>query len=371
MVTRLFFKHSMLFLIALLFLFFSIPARAGSQEINIGVVEFEEKNSIGLENAGRIIAEWVVTEIKKIGSFQVQERLLLNKVLEEQKLMLSGIIDESQAGKIGKLYGVDAIVTGSFMKVGDSISITGRMVNVENGEILKTASVETSSLAELQTEIIILTNALCDISRSQWEVKTDIARKSIARLEAGGGISYGWDNVDWGSPGLQIMIRYRDRWGSLWFGGVPLGGILGIEAGGTFMLTNFIGIGLCAGKVFDIMVNSAESTYVNLGLVATPRVDIEAGILFGIAPTGGLWTDEPKLTDFSPYLTLPGNYSVWFEYRIGDNMILQAKYTGTEFKFSQENIPDVYNWNPFGAGTGYLFQTDRLSISALYSFAIE
>lgn len=267
MSTRFFSKPGILLTISLIFFCF-LPSTAGGQEITIGVVEFEEKNSIGLENAGRIVAEWVVTEIKKIGSFQVQERLLLNKVLEEQNLMLSGVIDEGQAGEIGKLYGVEAIVTGSVMKVGNTISVTGRMVNVENGEILKTASVETAALSDLQTEIIILTNALCDISRSQWEVRTDIARKSIARLEAGGGISYGWDNADWSSIGLQIMIRYRDRWGSFWIDGVPLGGILGIEVGGTFMLTDFIGIGFCAGKAFDIMVDSAESTYVNLGIVA-------------------------------------------------------------------------------------------------------
>lgn len=357
-------------------MFFSLLAiypavKAAETDISVGVVEFEEKNQIGLENAGRIVAEWVVTEIKKIGAFQVQERLLLNKVLEEQRLMLSGIIDESQAGEIGELYGIDAIITGSVMKVGETISVTGRLINVANGEVLQTASVETPSLANLQTETVVLSNALCSISRSQWEIKTDIARRSLTRLEAGGGFSWGWDNADWSSPGLNIMVRYRTRRWSLWFDGVPLGGILGVELGGTFMITDFIGVGLNAGKVFDIMVNSAESTYVNLGAVVSPRTDIEAGILFGIAPSGGLWTDEPKLADFSPYLTLPGNYSVWFEYRIKDWLILQAKYTGTEFEFAPEDIPEEYGWNPFGAGTGYLFQTDRLSLSVLYSFAIQ
>ncbi|MGC9313583.1 MAG: CsgG/HfaB family protein, partial [Sediminispirochaetaceae bacterium] len=82
---------------------------AAEADINVAVVEFEEKNSIGLENAGRIVAEWTVTEMKKIGKFQIQERLLMNKVLEEQNLMLSGVIDSSQAVEIGQLYGVEAI----------------------------------------------------------------------------------------------------------------------------------------------------------------------------------------------------------------------------------------------------------------------
>lgn len=354
------------------FLLLILPVMISAEtNISVGVVEFEEKNSLGLENAGRIVAEWVVTEIKKIGTFQVQERLLLNKVLEEQRLMLSGIIDESQAGEIGELYGIDAIITGSVMKVGDTISVTGRLINVKNGEVLQTASGETTSLADLQTETVVLTNALCRISRSEWEIKTDIARRSLTRLEAGGGLSWGWDNADWSSPGLNIMVRYRTRRWALWFDGVPLGGILALELGGTFMVSDFIGVGLNAGKVFDIMVDSAESTYMNLGAVVSPRTNIEAGILFGIAPTGGLWTDEPKLTDFPFYLTLPGNYTVWFEYRLKDYLVIQAKYTGTEFEFSPETIPEGYGWNPFGSSTGYLFQSDRLSLSVLYSFAID
>lgn len=364
-------KKKSILLLSFLILATAFPVIAQEQDITIGVVEFGGKNDIGLENAGRIVAEWVVTEIKRVGTFQVQERLLLNKVLEEQNLMLSGVIDEDQAGEIGKLYGVDAIVTGSVMKVGDTISVTGRIVNVENGEILKTAAVETGVLTGLQTETIVLANALCNISRSQWEVRTDIARKSIARLEAGGGLAYIWDNVGWGGLGLQVMIRYRDRWGSIWIDGVPMAGIPGVEIGASLMLTDFIGIGINAGRVFDNFVDSADSSYINLGLVATPRADIEAGILFGIAPSGTLWTDSAgKVTDFSPYFAVPANYSVWFEYRIKENLVILAKYTGTEFEFAEDEVPDGY-WSPFDSGTGYLFQTDKLTIGAMYSFAIE
>lgn len=341
---------------------------AAETDINVAVVEFEEKNSIGLENAGRIVAEWTVTEMKKIGKFQIQERLLMNKVLEEQNLMLSGVIDSSQAVEIGQLYGVEAIVTGSVMKVGEVVSVTGRIINVENGEVLKTASVKTGDLLELETEIIVLANALCDISRTQWEVKTDIARRKIARLDVGAGVAYVFDNVDWSSMALQTMIRYRDFWGQVWVDGIPVGGIQNIEFGASVNVTPFIGIAANYGMVFDQLVDYASSTYVNVGVIASPRTDIELAILIGGALTGTIWTEANNEIDgLSPYFEFPSNYNVWFGYQIRDNLQLFVKYTGTEIGDFEDDLPPLYS-HPF---YDFEFRTGRFSIGGLYTFAIE
>jgi len=338
------------------------------QDINVAVVEFEEKNSVGLENAGRIIAEWTVTEMKKIGKFQIQERLLMNKVLEEQNLMLSGVIDSSQVVQIGQLYGVEAIVTGSVMRVGDQISVTGRILNVENGEVLKTGSVKTGSLADLETEIIVLANALCDISRTQWEVKTDIARRRIAKLDVGAGIGYVFDNVDWSGAALQAMVRYRDFWGQVWIDGIPVGGIRNIEFGAAVNVTPFIGIAAAYGIVYDHLVDYAESTYVTAGVIASPRTDIELGILLGGALTGTIWTEtDNEIDGLSSYWNIPSNYSVWFSYQIKENLLLIVKYTGTEIAGFKDDLPVGYS-HPF---SDYDFSTGRFSIGGLYSFAIE
>jgi len=356
----------------LILVFFCIflvqPLQAQDQDISIAVVEFEEKNSIGLENAGRIVAEWTVTEMKKIGKFQIQERLLLNKVLEEQNLMLSGVIDSEQAVDIGRLYGVQAIVTGSLMKVGDFISVTGRMLNVENGEVLKTASIRTDSLLNLETEIIVLANALCDISRNEWEVREDIARRRIARLEAGVGIGYVYDNAEYSGLGLQTMARYRDFWGQVWIDGTPVGGIRNIEVGGAVNIIPFIGLAADYGIVFDELVDYASSTYANFGIVVSPRTDMELGILVGGALTGTIWTeDNNEIDGLSSYWDIPSNYNVWFSYQLEDNLQLFIKYTGTEIGGFEDKIPDGYI-HPF---TDFEFKTGRFSIAGLYSFAIE
>ncbi|HDQ14108.1 MAG TPA: hypothetical protein ENN41_04755 [Sediminispirochaeta sp.] len=337
------------------------------EDIDIAVVEFEEKNGIGLENAGRIVAEWTVTELKRVGKYRIQERLLLNRVLEEQQLMLSGVIDSDQAVEIGELYGVDALVTGSVMQVGATISVTGRMINVRNGEVLKTASISTTELSELEREIVILANALCDISRNQWEVREDIARKDIGRLEVGAGLGYLWDNAGYSGLAVQTMVRYRDSWGQLWVDGVPLGGILNLEGGAAFNLGPFWALAVSYGLVSDNLVDYASSTYLNFGVIANPRSNIELGIMLGPSPGGTLWTEDNWEVELSPDWNPIANYSLWAGYQMQDDLFLFVKFAGTEIGGFQEDVPENY-WHPFG---DYEFITGRLSIGGLYSFAVE
>ena len=145
--------------------------------------------------------------------------------------MLSGVIDEEQAPEIGKIYGVDAILTGSVMKVGDEISVTGRIINVSTGSVMKTASVMIMSLGELETEVIVLANALSDISRDEWEIREDLEKRESTRLEVGGGISYAWDNLNYSSLNLNVIIRMNSKRFLVWIDGAPVGGIKGIEFG--------------------------------------------------------------------------------------------------------------------------------------------
>jgi curli biogenesis system outer membrane secretion channel CsgG len=59
----------------------------------------------------------------KTGRFEVVERALLQKILEEQKLSMTGVIDKSSASQIGKVLGVKAIITGSVLKFKKTIEI--------------------------------------------------------------------------------------------------------------------------------------------------------------------------------------------------------------------------------------------------------
>jgi hypothetical protein len=357
-------------LIVFFLLLISAASLSAQSAIRVGVVEFEEKNDIGLQNAGIIVAEWVVTEFQQIGDYEVQERLFLEEVLEEQNLMLSGVIDEEQAPEIGKIYGVDAILTGSIMRVGDEISITGRIVNVTTGSIMKTASVTTDSVSKLETEVTVLANALSDISRDEWEIKEDLEKRASPRLEIGGGVSYAFDNLDYGGLGLSVSIRFSNKWLLAWIDGTPVGGIKGLEFGAMFNVIPFLGIGASWGMVFDDLLDYAESHYLTFGVVGRPRYNMELGIMLGFATGGTIWTDNNnggEISGIDPYFSFPGNYQVWFGWRVVDNLMLQAKYVGTSLGNLESQLPAGYQY----PSSDYEFLTGRFSIMALYSNAIS
>lgn len=89
----------------------------------IGVTDFENKTAYGQTRLGTAATDILVTELAKTGKFIVVERDKLNKIMEEQKLQLSGAIDPNTALQMGKVLGLQAIVTGAVSQFG--VSTTG------------------------------------------------------------------------------------------------------------------------------------------------------------------------------------------------------------------------------------------------------
>lgn len=75
----------------------------------VAVMPFQGKPA----KAGIALAEYFITEVMDIG-FNVIERSQLEKILKEQNISLSGVIDTETIHKVGKIMGVDALVIGSF-----------------------------------------------------------------------------------------------------------------------------------------------------------------------------------------------------------------------------------------------------------------
>jgi hypothetical protein len=61
-------------------------------------------------------------------------------VIAEQKLTLSHLIDPSSAKKLGKLLGVDAIVSGTITDLGISLRVNARLIGTETGEVFAVAA---------------------------------------------------------------------------------------------------------------------------------------------------------------------------------------------------------------------------------------
>jgi TolB-like protein len=106
----------------------------------IAILEFPnlEGDVTGL---GKYLVEELTTRLFRTGRFQIIERRLMNKIMEEQKLSATGFIDEKTASKFGRILGVDALATGTIAELNDSIKINARLIAAETGNVFAVASV--------------------------------------------------------------------------------------------------------------------------------------------------------------------------------------------------------------------------------------
>jgi curli biogenesis system outer membrane secretion channel CsgG len=156
---------------------------------------------------GKGIVDLLVTGLVKDGSYSVIERKALDKIMAEQNFSNSNRADSTSAARIGKLLGVDAIITGSITEFGNetkktnlgggggswhgiglggvghsnskaNVAITARIINVDTGEILGVA-----------------------------DGKGQSARASTSLLGGGGNWNgFGGGNADFGSSNFQNTI---------------------------------------------------------------------------------------------------------------------------------------------------------------------
>jgi TolB-like protein len=105
------------------------------ERLSIAVLPFESKGIGG--DLGEIdLLDKLVTGFVNIGRFKVIERAQLEKILAEQKLGMSGILDASTAAQIGKGIGVDGVVCGSITQGGNAVTIDARLIDTETAAII-------------------------------------------------------------------------------------------------------------------------------------------------------------------------------------------------------------------------------------------
>ncbi len=119
----------------------------------VAVMDFENKSQHGGWRIGRGASDILTTELVKVRKFRMMERDRLSSLLKEQDLGVSGRIDPSTAAKIGKVLGVEYIITGAVTEYGQSggsgggfrfsmskkgyhATVDVRMVNAATGEIV-------------------------------------------------------------------------------------------------------------------------------------------------------------------------------------------------------------------------------------------
>lgn len=120
------------------------------QKINkIAVIEFSDLDG-KVPDLGKYLAEELTTRLFRTGKFQIVERRLMRRIIEEQNLSATGLIDENTASKLGRILGVDALTTGTVADLNTSVKINARLIATETGSVFAVASVNVPMSKEVE-----------------------------------------------------------------------------------------------------------------------------------------------------------------------------------------------------------------------------
>ena len=120
-------------------------ASSPAAEIHQQVAVMDFKTVGDSTDLGEGAAEILRTTLMETGKYTVVERSMLKEAMKEQKLGLSGAVDQNTAVGIGKILGANLVAVGSVVKMGGSYTLNVRFVDVETGAVVLGRKLTTNS----------------------------------------------------------------------------------------------------------------------------------------------------------------------------------------------------------------------------------
>jgi hypothetical protein len=107
----------------------------------IAVADFVNDNG-EVSKLGRYIADKLTPYFADSRQFSVMERVLINKVIEEQQFQVSSFVDESSTQEFGKILGAETIISGKISELEGLFYIHAKAVGVSRGNLLVSVDAE-------------------------------------------------------------------------------------------------------------------------------------------------------------------------------------------------------------------------------------
>lgn len=150
------------------------PAFADNTKLRIAVFDPTSSGTSIDEGTKVAIREIISSTIVNAGNYDIVERSLLEKVMQEQSFSNSGAVDDNDATEIGKLAGANKVILSVVTLTGGRNMLSVKMIDV------KTASVERQKVkvvasGELLNVVEPLTLALIDAAANNNEESTVVA----------------------------------------------------------------------------------------------------------------------------------------------------------------------------------------------------
>jgi len=162
---------------------------------NYSMGDFQEQ--LGALGAG--LADFFQHDFAKVSSLRVIERDKIDYLLQEQKMVTEGKVDEASAIKVGKILGAHLMVFGSFTQIdARQTRMVVRAVNVETSEIVAQVSAEgRPDYFKLEKQLV------ADLAN---ELNIKLTKEDKQLIDEGGTDSY--DATTLYAEGLRFEDKY-------------------------------------------------------------------------------------------------------------------------------------------------------------------
>jgi TolB-like protein len=154
------------------------------------------------------LADMLISDLSKIKMLNVIERARLEEILKEQKLNNSKEFDASTATKVGKLLGVQYILTGAFFDLMGSMRMDARIIDVETGKIIKSEGIDgqTNTFFDLEKKLVVKIASGLNVELNADNKETPEAKTSSLSYETSLLYSDALDKIDKGENGKAIEL---------------------------------------------------------------------------------------------------------------------------------------------------------------------
>lgn len=142
-----------------------VAALAKKNKMKIAIMDMTSQNMEA--GTALVVTELLRNNLFNTGRYSVLERANMDKLLKEQQFQTTGCSTTECAVELGKMLNMEQMLVGSVNKLGLRFYINARMVDVESGEIMVTATAECYSENDLSEASRDITDKLVKASANK------------------------------------------------------------------------------------------------------------------------------------------------------------------------------------------------------------
>lgn len=171
------------------------PAAPAPTKRRVAVLDFDYSTVQGEvaavmgtnQDIGKGIADMIVTQLVKNGTYSVIERKKMDQIMAEQNFQQSGRTDPSTAVQLAKILGVDAIIIGSITQFGrddHNVGVSAGGLKVGGFGLGSVGTKSAKAIVAIDARVVSTTTAeILDVAKGKGES----SRSGLSLGAAGGG----------------------------------------------------------------------------------------------------------------------------------------------------------------------------------------